>query len=83
MALIVGFLPAYILSGFLFEIASMPKPIQWITYIIPAKYFVQCLQTLFMVGNVWSLILYNLIPMGVIGILLLIQTRRKTIKRLD
>ena len=56
IAIVVGFLPAYILSGFLFEISSMPVLIQWLTYVIPAKYFVQCLQTLFMVGNVWGII---------------------------
>ena len=53
ITLIVAFLPAYILSGFLFEIHSMPKWIQLLTYIIPAKYFVQSLQSLFLVGNVW------------------------------
>ena len=83
VAITAGFLPAYILSGFLFEIASMPPWIQLLTYIIPAKYFVQCLQTLFMVGNVWELVLFNLVPMLLIGALFFIITARKTVKRLD
>lgn len=83
IAITVGFLPAYILSGFLFEISSMPYWIQVLTMFIPAKYFVQCLQTLFLVGNVWSLILFNMIPMILIGSLLFILTARKTVKRLD
>ncbi len=83
VAITAGFLPAYILSGFLFEIASMPPWIQLLTYIIPAKYFVQCLQTLFMVGNVWGLVLFNLIPMLLIGGIFFIITARKTVKRLD
>lgn len=83
IAIITGFLPAYILSGFLFEIASMPFPIQLLTYAMPAKYFVQCLQTLFLVGNVWDLILYNMIPMIGIGLLFFIITAHKTVKRLD
>lgn len=78
-----GFLPAYILSGFLFEISSMPYWIQLLTYIIPARYFVQCLQTLFLVGNVWSLILFNMVPMLLIGLLFFVLTARKTAKRLD
>jgi len=78
-----GFLPAYILSGFLFEISSMPYWIQLLTYIIPAKYFVQCLQTLFLVGNVWSLILFNMIPMFLIGLIFFVLTALKTVKRLD
>jgi ABC-2 type transport system permease protein len=83
ISITVGFLPAYILSGFLFEISSMPYWIQLLTYVIPAKYFVQCLQTLFLVGNVWSLILFNMIPMFIIGLLFFILTAFKTVKRLD
>jgi ABC-2 type transport system permease protein len=83
ITLIVGFLPAYILSGFLFEIHSMPTWIQWLTYVIPAKYFVQSLQTLFLVGNVWHLILIDMIPIVTIGLLFFMITSLKTVKRLD
>jgi ABC-2 type transport system permease protein len=83
IAIISGFLPAYILSGFLFEISSMPYVIQLLTYIVPAKYFVQCLQTLFLVGNVSDLIIYNVSVMLLIGLILLFLTARKTVKRLD
>jgi ABC-2 type transport system permease protein len=83
ITLIVAFLPAYILSGFLFEIHSMPHWIQAITYVIPAKYFVQSLQALFLVGNVWRLILIDMVPMIVIGTIFYIITAFKTVKRLD
>lgn len=83
IAIVSGFLPAYILSGFLFEIKSMPIVIQWLTYLMPAKYFVQCLQTLFLVGNIWGLILFNLVPMVSIGFLFFFITSRKMVKRLD
>jgi len=83
ITLIVAFLPAYMLSGFLFEIQSMPRWIQLLTYIIPARYFVQSLQTLFLVGNVWKLILYDMIPILVIGLLFFGITASKTVKRLD
>jgi ABC-2 type transport system permease protein len=83
ITLIVGFLPAYILSGFLFEIHSMPQWIQLLTYIIPAKYFVQSLQTLFLVGNVWHLILIDMIPIIAIGSCFFTITALKTVKRLD
>lgn len=82
-AIVSAFLPAYILSGFLFEISSMPLWIQGLTYLMPARYFVQCLQTLFLVGNVWNLILFNLLPMLGIGLLLFFLTARKTVKRLE
>lgn len=83
IALFTGFLPAFILSGFLFEIFSMPLWIQALTYFIPARYFVQCLQTIFLVGNVWSLLLWNLVPMIGIGLLCFFITKFKTRKRLD
>ncbi len=83
VSVIVGFLPAYILSGFLFEIYSMPLWIRGLTYLMPARYFVTCLQTLFLVGNVWKLIFWNIVPMIVIGLVFLLITARKTVKRLD
>lgn len=83
IAVVSGFLPAYILSGFLFEIGSMPKWIQLITYIIPAKYFVTSLQTLFLVGNIWGLIIRSIIPMILIGCIFLFITARNTVKRLE
>ncbi len=83
LAVVAGFLPAFILSGFLFEIFSMPKWIQFLTYFLSARYFVQCLQTLFLVGDVWPLILRNLMPMLLIGFFLFALTRRKSTKRLE
>lgn len=82
-ALISAFLPAFILSGFLFEISSMPLWIQWFTYLIPAKYYVSCLQTLFLAGNVWPLILKNGAILLALGSLFFFCTARKTAKRLD
>ncbi|MBA3957602.1 MAG: ABC transporter permease [Parachlamydiaceae bacterium] len=82
-AIVAAFLPGFILSGFLFEISSMPLPIRMLTYLIPARYFVSCLQTIFLVGNIWPLILFNLLYMLVFGIVLFAITARKTAKRLD
>ena len=83
VSIVSGFLPAYILSGFLFEISSMPIVIQWITYLIPARYFVQGLQTLFLVGNIWSLLFINMIPLMLVGLLFFWIAVQKTVKRLD
>lgn len=82
-AMVSAFLPAYILSGFIFEIASMPLPIQWITYVVPARYFVTSLLTIFLVGDIWSLIIANIIPMLLLGFLVFILISRITVKRLD
>jgi len=56
-ALNAAFLPAMMLSGFLFEIRSMPAIIQGITYLIPARYFVTAMQTLFQAGNIAPVLL--------------------------
>lgn len=53
VTLITTFMPAFILSGFLFEIKGMPYFIQCITYLIPARYFVDFLHTEFLVGDVY------------------------------
>ncbi|MAF30429.1 MAG: hypothetical protein CL820_16085 [Croceicoccus sp.] len=65
VALLSGFLPTFLLSGFMFEISSMPTIIQAITYIVPARYFVPSLQTVFLAGDIWAMLLPN------IGIMLL------------
>jgi ABC-2 type transport system permease protein len=83
IAIVTGFLPAFILSGFLFEISSMPLPIQLLTYLVPARYFVSCLQTLFLVGNVWPLLFFNVGVMLLLGSIVFFITARKTVKRLD
>jgi len=82
-AIVAGFLPGFMLSGFIFEISSMPFPIRVLTYAIPARYFVTSLQTLFLVGNVWKLIIYSTLPILFIGGIFFFITAFKTVKRLD
>jgi ABC-2 type transport system permease protein len=83
VSMVTAFLPAFMLSGFIFEITSMPIPIQFITYILPARYFVSALQTLFLVGNIWPLLITDMICMAVIALLLYVVISFKTVKRLD
>lgn len=83
VALNVGFLPAVMLSGFVFEIDSMPAIIQIITYIIPARYFVSTLQTLFLAGNIGPILLINLAFLIASACLFIGLTAVKTRRRLD
>lgn len=83
IALVATFLPAFILSGFIFQISSMPEPIQIITHIVPARYFVAILQTLFMAGNIWPVILANCAALLLMMMIFLGLARRKARKRLD
>jgi len=83
LALLSAFLPAFMLSGFIFEISAMPEPIQYLTYVFAARYFVTSLQTLFLVGNIWPLILQCMVAMLVIALFFFLLILRKTQKRLD
>ncbi|MFZ0134595.1 MAG: ABC transporter permease [Desulfobacterales bacterium] len=82
-AIIVTFLPAFLLSGFIFDINSMPRFVQGITHIIAARYFVAILQTVFLAGNVWSVILPNAAALVAFAVLFLGLSRKKSRKRLD
>lgn len=82
ITIIITFLPAMMLSGFMFDIRSMPVAIQAITHIFPARYFVSILQTLFLAGDIWAVILPNaavLAFMATLLIALAIRSTRKTI----
>jgi ABC-2 type transport system permease protein len=59
-ALVAGFLPSVMLSGFVFEINSMPAPVRFVSYFIPARYLVSALQTIFQAGDIWPLLLVNI-----------------------
>jgi ABC-2 type transport system permease protein len=50
IAVVATFLPAFLLSGFIFTIANMPRVIQMITYLIPARYFVTILKGIYLKG---------------------------------
>ncbi len=82
IALLTAFLPAMMLSGFLFEISSMPKWVQALTYVIPARYLIPPLQTVFLAGDQWGLILPNigaLLGFGAIFFTLAIRATKRRI----
>jgi ABC-2 type transport system permease protein len=82
-AFITTYLPALMLSGFLFDIRSMPTVVQWITRLVPARYFVGSLQTLFLAGDVWPILLPNLAALGGFALFFFALTLSRTTRRLD
>jgi ABC-2 type transport system permease protein len=82
LALISAFLPAFLLSGFLFEINSMPTVIQWITFIVPARYLIPSLQTVFLAGDIWPMFLHSIAVMLAIGAVFFTLAARSTRKRI-
>lgn len=83
IAQLVTFLPATMLSGFIYDLRSVPAAIQLISYGVPARYFVALLQTIFLAGDVWSVILPNSVMLGVFAAAFLILTRRAIRKSLE
>lgn len=83
VAIIVTFLPAFILSGFLFDINSMPGWVQLITHLVPARYFVAILQTLFLAGDVWPVVMGNMGALLIMLLLFFSLVWRKFHKRLE
>src|SRR5487761_5431 len=57
LAFVATFLPALMLSGFIFDLRSTPLAVQAIADVFPARYFVSLLQTVFLAGNIWPVVL--------------------------
>jgi ABC-2 type transport system permease protein len=81
LAMLSAFLPSFLLSGFLFEIRSMPIAIQYITNVVPARWLIPSLQTVFLAGDLWSLFLPNIAIMVGFGVFFLGLAARNTSKR--
>lgn len=80
--LIITFLPALFLSGFLFDLRSMPAAIRILSYALPARYYVGLLQTLFLAGNIWGVVLPDAGALAGMAFALLVLTRALAKKRL-
>jgi ABC-2 type transport system permease protein len=83
IALLITFLPAFLLSGFLFSIEQMPIALQWITRILPARYYVSVLKMVFLKGTPVSMLTAELIPLVVFAFMLTLVATRSFHKRLD
>ncbi len=83
MALLVSFLPTFMLSGFLYEIPAMPVWLQALTYLVPARYLIPSLQTLFLTGDIWGHFLPNMAIMIGFGLVFFVLSFRVTKRSLD
>ena len=83
IALLVTFLPAFLLSGFLFSIEQMPVVLQWITRILPARYYVSVLKQIFLKGSPVSMLMADLIPLAAFTFVLAFVATRSFHKRLS
>jgi ABC-2 type transport system permease protein len=75
LTMLITFMPAFMLSGFLFDLRSMPIAVRLITYVLPARYYVALLQSVFLAGDVWSVILPNTLVLALMAAALALGSR--------
>jgi ABC-2 type transport system permease protein len=83
IALISSFLPAFLLSGFMFSIWNMPRPLQLVTYIIPARYFVSILKGIFLKGSTLAILSVQAFLLALYGAIVFTAATRKFRKRVE
>jgi len=82
MGLVTTFLPAFLLSGFLYAIENMPVPIQIITHVVPARYFVTIVRGIFLKGIGLRLLWGQLLFLAVFSCLVFWMAERKMRQKL-
>jgi ABC-2 type transport system permease protein len=83
VSLITSYLPALLLSGFMFSISNMPAPLQLITHIIPARYFVAMLKSVYLKGGTLKLLIFETAALSIFGILTFVLANKKFRKRIE
>lgn len=78
----LGFLPAMLLSGLMFPINSMPVFFQHLTRILPPRYYITFIESEFMAGTVWEIVIINSLFLTILGLLLFAIVYKKTDMRL-
>lgn len=83
MGITAGFLPAFLLSGYMFEISSMPFIIRLLSEIVPATHWIPSLQSIFLVGDIWPMFIRASAVLCGLGIALLAIIWKISPKRID
>jgi ABC-2 type transport system permease protein len=82
ISLLATFLPAFLLSGFLFSIEQMPVVLQWITRIVPARYYVSVLKKIFLKGTPIAFLSTDLVPLALFALVVAVLATASFHKRL-
>lgn len=83
VALLTSFMPAMMLSGFMFDLRNVPKAIQVVSQLLPATHFMSLVKSLFLAGNHWPSILQSTGILTLYALVLLVATRTTLRKKLD
>ena len=83
MALLLSFMPAMMLSGFVFDLRNVPVAVQVISQALPATHFMSVIKTLFLAGDYWPTVIRGLVILTCYAVVLIWATYRTLAKRLD
>lgn len=83
IALIVSFLPAMMISGFVFDLRNVPTMVQVVSQVLPATHFMGLIKTLFLAGDNWRVVLRECGFLCLYTVVLFVATTRTMRKRLD
>lgn len=75
-------MPMMLLSGMIFPISSMPRPVQWLTLLNPLRYQINILRSLFLKGAGFADLWPQLVPMGLMAAGLMVIAARRFNRRL-
>jgi ABC-2 type transport system permease protein len=82
VALLASFMPALMLSGFIFDIRNMPVGVQVVSQLLPATHFMSLIKTLFLAGDNWALVAREGSILGLYAVVLITASRKSLRKRL-
>jgi ABC-2 type transport system permease protein len=83
LAMVTTFLPAFLLSGFMYAISNMPKMIQVMTHLIPARYFVALLKGIYLKGIGLNILFMEAGLLALFGVLMFSLANVKFKKKLE
>ena len=82
-AMLTTFLPSFLLSGFVYAIPNMPKPLQLVTYVIPARYFVSFLKGVYLKGIGLKILAGEVLLICLFAVVMVVLADRRFQKKLE
>lgn len=83
IALVASFMPALMLSGFIFDLGNMPPVVSALAHLLPATHYLDALKTLLLAGNVWPIVMRDCAILALYAVSMLLLARAKIVKRLE
>ena len=81
-ALLGSFLPSFLISGFVFPIENMPYVVQLISYIVPARYYIEIVRAIYLKGVGLEALAAPVLMLALFGLITVTLASRRLGKRL-